>query len=821
MSVSADQLNLPVVSGDFPPEVLGERAESLKRIAAEIGHHFSLTSDQGDHAGWDLDVFPQLLPSEDWDLIQKGSLQRMEAFSRFVSDVYGKREIVREGILPAELLLGMPGYYRELLGEGGPTNSGFLLGAMDLVQERAGKWVVYENHFSFPSGISHVIQNRRMLAQAFPEIFSGFSVVPVAGFGSDLIEALKGTRANDVQRIVLLTRGDTVRPHFDDSFLARHMGIIAARPVDLLVRDGRAFVKTIDGLERVDVILRKVETNAVDPITFVENSDRGVPGLVHCIREGNVRIENVLGAEVADDLSLLPFSDAIVRFYLGEVPLLPTVETFHCVDQDQAEWVKSRPEEFRFDRVATPRVMETAYASNQTGTFHVNGNIGYAGPFEWTVARRKLSSVALPRWTDSGIVQTPYFLRVFGMLRPHPVILPGGLSWEAGVDQALHLIGGMKDTWVIDPRVERFPSDDSKLETQIAPTNLSAPSRVAEGLYWLARYLERARNSAHQASLLESIRLTELAPEDMDYYWPLWRGVASAADFSPIADLESSPENFKRLFRNFVAKKSEPSSVTSSLFSARRNVDRIQEWITPEMSESFYHMLDKFEEEMGRRSKAAHRRNLDACLIVSQEHARFVGTLERTLSHDSVYEFWLLGVSLERAICTITLLEAIIPSRVTRQQQHLEDDTDLTALLRLLGCLDAYRREYRSRAYLDRVIRLIWRNRYLPGSILFNLVQIRESMKKLEDETPSHTNRSLRRKVNRVIKRVDDFPIEEVFPARADLLDFASAPEATHVRTLKSLRVEFRWMRKSLLSLHSHIEDLYFSHQLGRMSGNP
>ena len=812
MSESA-QLNLPVIDSGFSRELLFRRARALSHVTSEIRHHFSLASDEGSVGGWELDIFPRLLSSEDWSLIREGSLQRMEAFSRFTADVYGERRIVEDGVVPAHILLGIPGYYRELLGRGGPKNDGFLLGALDLIQSEEGRWMAFENHFSFPSGISHVIQNRRMLAQAFPEVFAGHSVAPVAGFGGELVESLRGSNPPRDHRIVLLTRGDTLRPHFDDSFLARHMGIISSRPADLIVRDGRVFLKTVDGLERVDVILRKVETNAVDPITFVENPDRGVPGLVHCVRKGSVRVENVLGAEVADDRALLPFSDAIIRYYMREEAILPTVETFRCSDSDQFEWVSARRDDFLFDAVSTPRVMVSAEESRLS----VPADSSWLPcPPEWAVARRRVRAKHLPVWAENQRVSAPYFLRVFGILRPNPILLPGGMSWQAGNRDSINFIGGMKDTWVMDGGQRGSKSVDLGLESLLAPAILSAPSRVAEGLYWMSRYFERARNAAHQAGLLESIRLTELGPSDVDYYWPLWRAVAAAADFLSIAEAENPPKNFQRIFREFVGKVSDPSSMLSSIYAARANMDRVQEWVSPEMSDVFYSAVEEIEITLRRRGKLASQRSLAACEVISREYSRFLGTLERTLSHDAGYRFWVMGSSIEWAIGTTSLLESIIPSRISLQARHLEDDTDLTALLRLLGCLDAYRRQYRSRAYLDRVISLLWRNEDLPGSFLFNLFRTRDALKALEEDTPKHSNSALRRRLNRMISRVENFPVEEVFPARMAQLDFGEAADTVHAKTLRRVKKELEWLRNNLLALHGQIEDFYFNHQTSR-----
>ncbi len=796
----------PVDASVFPPDMFAERERTLRRLSAEMGHHFSLSSDSERPAAWRLSILPRVLSPAEWAHIRSGVLQRMRAFGLFIRDVYGARRIVTEGVLPMDLLLAFPGYYRQMIGMSGRFGSGILLGAVDLCSDGHGGWMVFENHFSFPSGLSHVIQNRRMLAQAFPEVFTDRQVAPVAGFGSDLVEALRGDDGSGDPRIVLLTRGDSLRSDFDDSFLARQMGVVSVRPADLIVRDAKVFLKTIAGLERVGVILRKVETNAVDPITFPENADRGVPGLAHCVREGTVRMQNPLGSEVADDRSLLPFSDAIIRFYTGEAPLLPTVETYHCYDRDQAEWVNDRREEFLFDAVATPRVM-VSLDCRQGGDSQFGGNP------EWTVARRRPPGFRAEGQSGSA-EDRGYFLRVFGVLGRRPVVLPGGLSWAPGDTGTLDFISGMKDTWVIDKtlgrtgRIER----STALESDLAPAFMPAPSRVAEGIYWLARYLERARNAAHQAGLLETIRRADLAPADADYCWPLWKGVAAAAHFEPFLEHDEMPESFSSLFGEFVGSSSRPSSVSSCIHAAERNLNLIREWISPEMTEVFFQWREGFDDVLSRQG-ADGVGAFEACRLVSREHARFSGVLERTLAHDAVYRFWLIGSAVEWAIGCSLLLESILPSRVSLQERHIEDDTDLTALLRVIGCLDAYRREYRSRAYLDRVFRLIWRKEDLPVSFLFNLFRIHDSLGAV-DAGGRRRTAGLRR-VERMIERVRAFPVEDVFPARTAHLDFGTKSMTIHARTVRRVAGELAWLRKGLEGLHLELEDRFFSHQEG------
>jgi len=785
----------------------------MRRICSEVAHHFSFHSEQESDSVWNLDILPRILTQQDWRIIRSGVIQRLHAHHALLRDLYGPRRIILDKIIPVEILLSDPGYYRELIGFS-PDHLGLRQGAMDLIQAEDGTWKVYENLFSFTPGISHAIQNRRMLAQAAPAFFRNHDVAPVAGYSSDFVENLRGDRPGQGQRIVLLNRGDMLRPHFDDTFLARHMGIISARPADLIVREGKVYVRTIEGLERVHVILRRVETIATDPVTFPHNEGDGVPGLVHCVREGNVRIENQLGAETADNRALLQYSDAIIRYYLNEEPILPTVRTYHCFDRDQKDWVLSRLDEFQLDYVVPPRVLQPYWPKEKDARVRREflAEILKTTP-EWVVAREKTVARRLPVWTVSGLSEKPYFLRVFGLWGKHPAVMPGGLSWTSPDCSSSDVISAMKDTWVIDPELGRdaLPVAEA-LEITLSPGVQSVPSRVAESLYWAGRYLERARNAAHQAGLLESIRWTELSPSDFNYYWPLWRGVAASVSFTAMLEEDTFPDHFDKLFAEFIGGTANPFSLSLTMQNARNNLDRIQEWVSPELVEVSYALFSSFQTTISEGNGTTDT-FVRACRLISSEHARWVGILERTLSHDAGYHFWRIGATIERMIGLTHLLESILPGGVQRQRKHVEDDTDLTALLRLLGCLDAYRREYRSRTYLDRIVRLLWNSRNLPISFRFNFLVLENALMELDQETRKKTTSSLRRKVTGLLRRLQNFNVEEVFPARALHLDFGKEGETINVRTMQRLNDELVQIRRDLESLHESMDDRYFQHQ--------
>lgn len=765
-----------------------------------------------------MDLHPRLIPAAEWERISAGVLQRVRAFDRFIRDVHNGRHIVRERIIPPEVLLADPAYHRSLIGVANRCGTGSLVGAVDLLRTRDGGWTVLENRMAIPRGLSLVIQNRRLLAQVYPEVFDGYNVSPVAPFSGFLAEELRRCSSERYPLTVILSRGESSVSYFDETFLARHMGVLLARPADLIVREGKVFLKTVAGLERVEVILRKVDSGSIDPMIASTGNYWGIPGLVHCIREGQVSVVNALGSEVADNRALLPYSDKIIRYYTGESALLPTVETLHLYDRDQAEWVESHPQNYRL-RLVNDRML----AGSQKAAAFLRQRRDKLP--EQVVAQRRVDGELLPMAGLRGERGKEFFLRVFVLLGERPLVLPGGLSWAAHPDNQrigveTDSLEWVKDTWVEAPAgaVSLMKGSSEGLEAELAPPEQPVPSRVGEGYYWIGRYMERARNAAHQAALLENIRLTELSPGDLKYFWPLWRAVGAAADFEPFAKASSFPRNFPALFHDFVADVGNPSSIASSLAAARWNFERIQEWISPEAWRVVSHLFMGFGERCrGKQLGPAELRA--ACELVSDESARFVGIASRTMLHDSGYVFMKIGMSLERIVETCQLLDAIVPTTVSLQHRHIEDDTDLTALLRLIGCLDAYRREYRSRAYLDRVIRLIWTSEESPASLLFNLLGMAGGLRALSGRNAGRDARLLCQSVEGLIERVRRLDILRIFPARTTKLDLGEAPEAMNARSLELIREELDWIKHNLERLHHAIEDLFFSHQTPGLRG--
>lgn len=323
------------------------------RMAAtlrEMGVNFDvIRSDPWGRQPWTCDLLPHIFASEDWALLVAGFRQRLRAFEHFLADVYGKREILRAGAVPIHAVLGSPHFQNACTHLPCPRGAYLHLSGMCVARDARGMWQVKHHHFGHATGISYMMQNRRALARVLPEIFQDTAVQSLAEMPLAIMERLREANAGrgSEPAVVLLSPGAGSAVSSEQSFLARRMGIPVVQGGDLLVLDDCVFLKTVRGLERVDVIYNRVADVWVDPLVFRSDSRLGVPGLLHCLRKGTVALVNAVGSQLADDRSLLAFAPQIIRYYLNESPLLPAVPTLWLGDIDQREMVLEDLDSYR------------------------------------------------------------------------------------------------------------------------------------------------------------------------------------------------------------------------------------------------------------------------------------------------------------------------------------------------------------------------------------------------------------------------------------------------------------------------------------------
>ncbi|MGE9296160.1 MAG: circularly permuted type 2 ATP-grasp protein, partial [Puniceicoccales bacterium] len=761
---------------------------------------------------WRLDLFPRVLSVEDWDIITRGVIQRAQAFDAYIADLYSEQKILSERVIPFDLPLRDPVFQRAFSGIQKPGARNCLVGAFDLVRMPDGQWQVLENQLATPVGISYILQNRRLLAQAFPELFATMDVAPVASFSTYLAEALRAQSPRRNPNVVLLTRGETNQSFFEESFLARHMGVAVVRPGDLLVRDSRVYLKTIRGLERVDVIYRRIESASVDPIATPGPGFSGIPGLVNVVRKGNVAVVNSLGSGVADNRAILRYSDRIIGYYTGCKAILPTAETFHMSDPDQREHVASHREDFIFKPVQDHAYLRRYLGWN--GALDSNAEVDrFARQHpEHCVAQHVLAPSQLPRYASSRFAPHTVFMRAFFILGKEPVVLPGGLTRQTS---GRHRSGrltisaeGMKDTWAPAAAViER----DIPARNEFVGERVSIGSRTAEALYWAGRYLNRAETTARHFFTLENLRWDQLGWADQGAYWPLMQAVAAATGDTKLAQRKSPPRDLFQFSHRLVLDPNEAASVNASIRMAQSNLGSVRGAISPECWQTLRELVIVLDGKS--RAKATRSLLREVSEEVVGEVARFHGVAERTMLHDDGWQFFRIGGFLERAAGALYLLEVALPRAAEAYRAEDEESTDLISLLRLCGSLDAYRREYRTRAYLDRVARLLLLSRNNPSSVNFCLRNLRYSLGTLSITGERKVGGGILAAVDALIGYLEALPIEAMFPSPVPELDAAGVTPPPFEIDAKAITKQLNAITQQIENLHEKIEDVFFSHQ--------
>ena len=324
------------------------RVDLVNSVLLQRGVTFTVYSDsRGTERILPFDLIPRIVPSGEWSLIKRGIAQRVTALNAFLGDVYGAQRILHEGRMPAEMVFSSKFYNREMIGFRVPRDVYIHVSGIDLIRGRDGTYYVLEDNLRTPSGISYVLENRDVLKRSFPRLFENYQPLPVDDYPRRLLDALRRSAPAGIgdPTVVLLTPGIYNSAYFEHTVLARRMGVELVEGSDLLVHDNIVYMKTTKGLQRVDVIYRRIDDDYLDPLVFKADSTLGVAGLMNAYRAGSVGIANAVGTGVADDKAIYPFVPEIIRFYLGEEPILPNVPTYDCTDDLQRRYVCSHLDE--------------------------------------------------------------------------------------------------------------------------------------------------------------------------------------------------------------------------------------------------------------------------------------------------------------------------------------------------------------------------------------------------------------------------------------------------------------------------------------------
>lgn len=448
-----------------PRDVMRSRREEAEMIFRRVGITFAVYGAKDeDGSGTErlipFDLIPRVIPASEWSEMEKGLTQRVTALNRFIHDVYHEQEIIRAGIVPADQIFKNAQFRPEMMGVDVPGGVYSHISGIDIVRaanpDGSGSYYVLEDNLRVPSGVSYMLENRKMMMRLFPELFSQHRVAPVAHYPDLLLETLRGVAPASVNdpTVVVLTPGMYNSAYFEHAFLAQQMGVELVEGQDLFVKDNFVYMRTTQGPKRVDVIYRRVDDDFLDPLAFRPDSTLGCAGLLSVYRAGNVTLSNAIGTGVADDKSIYPYVPKMIEFYLGEKPILNNVPTYLCREDDDLKYVLDHLGELVVKEVhgagGYGMLVGPAATKAEIADFRKALEANPAG----YIAQPTLSLSTCPTFVESGIAPRHIDLRPFVLSGKEVQMVPGGLTRVALKEGSLVVNssqgGGTKDTWVLE-----------------------------------------------------------------------------------------------------------------------------------------------------------------------------------------------------------------------------------------------------------------------------------------------------------------------------------------------------------------------------------
>ena len=720
------------------PAQLAERWSKVERLLYENGITYNVHIDgEGTDRPWELDAVPFLIAPDDWRALEAGLIQRARLLNTILADLYGPQRLLRDGSLPAALVFGNPQFLRPCHGIAPRDGTYLHFYAVDLGRGPDGRWWVLSDRCEAPEGVGFALENRIVLSHCFREEFRDNQVHRLAGFFQAMHERLVALSGRDDPRIVLLTPGPLEPSYFAHAYLARYLGYTLAEGGDLMARDSRVYLKTLDGLQPVDLILRRMPGEDCDPLELRGDSLLGVPGLVETARAGNVVIANALGSGLVESAAITPFLPGLCRHLLGEDLRLPTIATWWCGQPGPRDHVAAN-----LDRL----LVRPAFARRS-----LLGRARAPQPFEGDrdalvqrlmargydyIGQEPATLSTAPVWSDGRLGPAPMTLRVFvSAVADGYSVMPGGLARVSGADDPVDAGAGSKDTWVLSDRpVSAF----SRLPAQLTAvalrrTGKDLPSRAADNLFWLGRYAERAEGTMR---LLRSVivRLTEDSRPMNDLaalervLAPLLAKahLATGSDGGTVAERTAV---LRRQLATLMYGVGCPYGIVESLGHLHRTAALVRD----RLSLDAWRILSELQPDRYGRLWGSSEGAAETDLGYAQEAldqgiralAAFSGMEMENMTRSHGWRFLDMGRRIERGVHMIEALQGLLGA------ENLEEDGSLVLLLDIADSFMTYRSRYLTTPLLAPVLDLLLMDETNPRSVGFQIAALARHIEQL------------------------------------------------------------------------------------------
>jgi len=642
-------------------EELAHRWEHAERRIRENGVTYNIyTEPQGANRPLAIDPIPLLIAPEEWRFLEAGIIQRAQLLNLLLEDIYGPRRLINNGDIPAAVLFANPAFLRPLAGVPVPKHSYLHLLGVDLARSPDGRWWVLADRTQSPSGTGYALENRTIVSDVLPDAFRASNVRRLAPFFRKQREVLLGLARSDRPRAVLLTPGPFNETYFEHSYLARYLGFTLAEGADLTVRDRRVFLKTVEGLQPVDVILRRVDDSFCDPLDLRGDSFLGVAGLVDAVSAGNVVVANALGSGVIETAAIMPFLPGLSRKLLGEPLKLPSVATWWCGQEYALDWVLDHLGEVVVKPAFPQRGMEPIFGADLAKAEKQKiGDQLRARPYEY-VAQEQVALSTAPVWDQGRLFSRSLVLRTYVLNTGSGwVAMPGGLVRVAGADGqvvSMQRGGRSKDAWVLwDEPVDTFTMlrpRNQPVQLQHAVPDL--PSRAADHLFWLGRYAERSECIARLLRCLMT-RVRRSSGAELACLFRLHACFDSHHATLP-KDRPPTARDLEDELISLMSDEERPDSLASTLAEVQRVGGNLRERLSADMSRLVVALA-----ESGHTEKymlfVEYSAVLGGCLELL---SAFSGMERENITRGPGWVFMSLGRRLERAMFSVRQLREMI-----------------------------------------------------------------------------------------------------------------------------------------------------------------
>lgn len=715
---------------EIAPAELASRWEQARRVIRENGVTYNV---HGDPAGmsrpWELDALPLLLPAKEWSQIAAGLVQRATLLNLVLADLYGPQRLLAEGLLPPELVFANPGFLRPCHGLTVPRNRYLYSYAGQLARDRHGNWQLIVDRGRGPTGAGYAIENRIVISRMLPEVIRHCQVERLAKFfvsARDTLHDVSGQRNNP--RIVLLSPGPTSPTYFEDAYLARYLGYSLVEGGDLTIRDDQVYLKTLGGLLRVDVILRRLRDEDSDPLELRDDALYGVPGLVQAARSGQVVVANALGCSLLESHALIPYLPILAHYFLREELILPSVHTWWCGDGESHQYVIDHLDQLvikpSFSRPNGPGPIYGARLTAEQKSTLI-GQIRTAP--ENFVAQDLVVGSTAPVLHEGTVRPSHFTVRAFAFAAGESYeVMPGGLARVSATPEALgdsELGGaGSKDVWVL---ADRPVSPVSLLHPVGMPVALQRsgndlPSRVADHLFWLGRHVERAESAARLVRSIIARLSSEGSLNGPQNLTPLLKALAEQGQVRPEFIVHAGGEQIVQLeseLRAFVFEASRGGSLAAMLQSLRRTASIVRDRISIDS----WRILNSMGRELLLRDDSHEASLADILAILNRlilDLAAFSGMGTESMTRGPGWRFLDMGRRLERALHALTLLQS---SLVTPEP---DESPVFEALLEIADSSMTYRSRYLTTLQLPPILDLLITDETNPRSVAFQVAAL-------------------------------------------------------------------------------------------------